>query len=265
MSYEVRIEQFNGPLSKLLELIEAKELDIALVSMAAVTGDFIRHVESLRAGQDNHGITPNGSDPFNAGGQTLVLSDFVVVASRLLLIKSKVLLPNLEFSEEEEADIADLERRLKIYRELCSMSPTKLEAGPSAAFYINKLYNEKQISYGKKFLSSLKDKAVFYPSKNITVGNLEREMARVLNALEKVLPPKEAVADNIITLQEKIEELVARLSSSGAMSLDGSFRPEDKEEVVVLFLAVLHMLANHLASVSQEVEFGKIKVVANGL
>ena len=54
--------------------------------------------------------TTNGVDP-------RVLADFIVVAARLILIKSHAILPHLELTEEEEEDIAELEERLKLYRE----------------------------------------------------------------------------------------------------------------------------------------------------
>src|SRR5262245_24863161 len=100
--YEVRLEQYSGPLDKLLELIEEKKLEPTQVSLAAVTADFISYVEKLEQEKD---VDPG------------VLADFVVVAARLLVIKSKVLLPGLELTEEEKVDIADLENRLKIYQE----------------------------------------------------------------------------------------------------------------------------------------------------
>ncbi|PIR88185.1 MAG: hypothetical protein COU10_00540 [Candidatus Harrisonbacteria bacterium CG10_big_fil_rev_8_21_14_0_10_45_28] len=254
MSFEVRTEQFNGPMHKLLELIESKEMDVAQVSLAQVTGDFIAYVEQM-----------------NEGVSSVILSEFVVVASRLLLIKSKILIPNLEFSEEEEADIADLERRLKIYRELCSMNPAtfktsssaELGVNKSAAFYISEIWNKNSISYSRRFLLSLKDRAVFYPPENTDGKMLEEAMRRVVNALEKILPERVPVEDNIVTLQEKIEDLVGRLAAAGKLTFNGSFKEEEKAEIVVLFLAVLHMLGNRLASVNQDEDFGEIKVAVN--
>lgn len=252
--YEVKLEQFNGPMHKLLELIEAKEMDVTQVSLARVTGDFIAYVEQMQGEVSS-----------------IILSEFVAVASRLLLIKSKILIPNLEFSEEEEADIADLERRLKIYRELCSMNPATFKTSPSAelganksaAFYISDIWRKNSISYSRKFLSSLKDRAVFYPPENIDTKGLEEAMRRVVNALEKILPERMPVEDNIVTLQEKIEDLVSRLAKAGELTFNGSFKEEEKAEIVVLFLAVLHMLANRLASVDQGGDFGEIKVMPN--
>src|SRR3989344_4143403 len=81
MSYELKLEQFSGPLEKLLELIEARKLEITQISLADVTADFLR------------------------------------VAAQLILIKSKALLPSLELEPEEKTDIENLEKRLRLYKE----------------------------------------------------------------------------------------------------------------------------------------------------
>jgi len=112
-------------------------------------------------------------------------------------------------------------------------------------------------------LSSLKDRAVFYPPENTDGKMLEEAMRRVVNALEKILPERVPVEDNIVTLQEKIEDLVGRLAAAGKLTFNGSFKEEEKAEIVVLFLAVLHMLGNRLASVNQDEDFGEIKVAVN--
>ena len=71
--YEVKLDKFSGPLEKLLELIEEKQLEITLVNLAQVTGDFLEYLKNL----DEDSKHPS------------ILADFVVIASRLLLIKSK--------------------------------------------------------------------------------------------------------------------------------------------------------------------------------
>ncbi|PIR87285.1 MAG: hypothetical protein COU11_01310 [Candidatus Harrisonbacteria bacterium CG10_big_fil_rev_8_21_14_0_10_49_15] len=248
MNYEVRLEQFSGPISKLLELIEKKELEITRISLAAVTGDFIAYVEGLEtAGAVYEESSSEESPP--RGGDTSLLADFVVVAARLLLIKSKVLLPSLELTPEEETDIADLEHRLKIYREM------KL-AGEG----IKLLWEKGHVATGRKMLASLGDTKFFYPPAGVGETQLHERMAGLLRILESLAPEQKTVANKIITLQEKIEELTARLTSTASVSFKGSFTHEQRNEIVVLFLAVLHMLANRMADVDQEGQFGEIRI-----
>ena len=96
-SYIVNTGAFQGPLELLLSLIEKRKLFISDISLSEVTDDFINHVK-------------NTSDfPMSQSAH------FVLIASTLLLIKSKSLLPTLEFTEEETESMEDLERRLKSY------------------------------------------------------------------------------------------------------------------------------------------------------
>ena len=103
--YQVNTEQYAGPLEKLLQLIEEREFQITAISLADVTTDFIEYAKTLES--DAH---------------PKIVADFIVVASRLMLIKSKVLIPSLEFTQEEERDVRDLELRLQLYKDFKSAS-----------------------------------------------------------------------------------------------------------------------------------------------
>src|SRR3989344_4289829 len=140
MNYEVKLDKFSGPLEKLLELIEARELEITLINLGKVTGDFLDYLKSL----DEQSKHPS------------VLADFIVVASHLLLIKSKAILPSLELTEEEEVDIHDLEARLKIYKEF-----------KNAGVIVEGLWKKAPSYHGREFFANLP--VIFYPSKNITI------------------------------------------------------------------------------------------------
>ena len=85
MNYELTLEAYQGPLDKLLELVEAKKMEVTEISLAEVTADFLDYLKKLEA--------ENVS-------QTL-LADFLVIASKLIFIKSKILLPSLFAGEEE--------------------------------------------------------------------------------------------------------------------------------------------------------------------
>lgn len=96
MAFHIKIDAFEGPLDLLLDLIEKRKLFVSDISLAQVADDYITHVRSLAA---------------------LPISDtahFLLVASTLVLIKSKSLLPDLTLSGEEESDIDMLKRRLAI-------------------------------------------------------------------------------------------------------------------------------------------------------
>src|SRR3989344_3413513 len=101
--YQIKQEKFEGPLDLLLELIQAEKLSISEISLAKVTDEFITHVKGLE--------TEGRQDPE-------LLAEFLVIASQLLLIKSRSLLPEFQTSPEEEASIRELEDRLTEYQKI---------------------------------------------------------------------------------------------------------------------------------------------------
>ena len=96
--FKIKTENFEGPLDLLLSLIEKRKMLINDISLAKVADDFIAHLQN----KEQFPIKDT--------------SDFLVIASTLLLIKSKSLLPTLNLTEEEKTDMHDLELKLKIYK-----------------------------------------------------------------------------------------------------------------------------------------------------
>src|SRR5581483_3028192 len=99
----VRAGEFEGPLDLLLHLIERNELDISAVSLVAVVEQYLQYLELMRAEM-----------------KLEAAADFLVVAGRLLLIKSRSLLPRVEVATDEDEETEDpaeeLARQLEEYR-----------------------------------------------------------------------------------------------------------------------------------------------------
>ncbi len=226
--YHVKLEKFTGPLGKLLELIEGKQLEITQISLADVTADFLRYVKELGE-QKEMGI----------------VADFLVVAAKLVLIKSKVLLPMLELTKEEEADIQDLEGRLKLYREF-----------KIAAEHLKKIWDKKHVAYGRELLSSLGDVSVFYPPKELAVGDLVSAVRNLATLLQQLIPEVQTVKQAVVSIEEKMEELLNRLT--GQQSFHALSQQKSRKEVIVLFLAILHLLKDRIVKVSQGERFSDI-------
>src|ERR1035437_6688374 len=96
-SYKIKTNAFEGPFHLLLSLIEERKFFINDLSLAQVTEDYLNYVNKLEK------------------KNTSEISNFIVIAATLILIKSKSLLPNLNLTSEEESDIHNLEDRLKLY------------------------------------------------------------------------------------------------------------------------------------------------------
>jgi segregation and condensation protein A len=237
--FEVKTEQFSGPLDKLLELIEGKKLEIAEVSLAAVTVEFLEYLKTL--GED----APPG-----------ILADFLVVAAQLVLIKSKALLPQLELTEEEERDIKDLEGRLALYRLFAA------RGGPASG-HIAAFWNEQPVSFSKPLFAALKEGAFFYPPSGMGAEQLIAALSPLIAVLGALTHEKGRIKTAIITLEEKIKELVARLRETARHSFRNLSANRPRTEVVAMFLAILHLFKEKIVEVEQERQFGDIIINKN--
>jgi len=240
--YRIETEEFSGPLEKLLELIEGKKMDVTQVSLAAVTADFLRYVEELRSAVRD---TTEGADtPQRREAQ--VLADFLVVAAHLILIKSKALLPSLELSGEEEAGVYDLERRLSLYRDI---RPLFTE------------FKELWSAGGQAFSrsSSSQFQPIFYPPRDIGSAELERAFVKVAQVLEQFLIERDTVERQLISLESKIEEVSEKVTR-GTFRFSELANTQSREEVIVFFLAVLHLLRDRIVHARQDDLFGDITV-----
>jgi segregation and condensation protein A len=227
-AFKVNLEQFEGPLDLLLDLIEKRKLHINDISLASVTDDFIEHVKNL----EEEGI-PH-------------IAHFVLVASTLLLIKSKSLLPNLSLTMEESADVADLEERLKTLERMRALS-----------FHIKERFGKTPI------FSKSEQKVVnpiFSPEETITPSSIRESIKKVLLAIPiKELIPQ-AIVKKVVSIEEMIERLVTRIQSNLRTSFKqfaGGERAE-KVHVIVGFLAMLELVKQGIIAVTQEDRFSDI-------
>jgi len=242
--FEVQTQEFVGPLEKLLELIEEKKMDITQVSLAQVTADFLAYIEEIKKAvlEQERGDTQLLSPR--------VLSDFLVVASHLLLIKSRSALPNLELTQDEEQGIEELEKRLKIYQEIRPM--------------VGALRSQWEIS-GQLFsrTSLYHFGPVFYPPASLTKEDLWATIKKMVTAIAPLFLEEEKIERRLISLEAKIKEIAQKISNGikkfSQVSKDGS-----KEEIIVLFLAVLHLLRDRILRVRQDDVFGDFEIERMG-
>lgn len=234
MVYETVTAVFQGPLDKLLELIEAKKLDINQLALAEVTAEFLDYLEKLEA------------DPESRTYPQL-LAEFLTVASQLLLIKSKALLPQVELSEEEQADIKNLEDRLKLYKDLRG---TQHE--------IKKVWDPTPTMLFREFLKHAAP--VFYPPGKLSAGDLHATVSALAEQIKRVVPAAQTVKREVLNMKQKIEELMHRLRKAPLKFSELKKSGASRGELVVLFLAVLHLVRQRFADAEQGERFGDLTV-----
>jgi segregation and condensation protein A len=236
--FKIKSAVFEGPLELLLQLIEARKLHINDISLASVTDDYLSYMRNL----------PNQE----LGNVTAFLS----VASTLILIKSKSLLPNLTLSHEEQTDINTLEHRLRLYQVV-----------REAVEPLSKIYGLQIIfpAPERDFTSP-----VFSPDASLTKENMLLSIANVVNALPKPETPKpEVEIQKMMSIDEAISNLTERLSRATELSFktltnsEGKTPAEAKVFVIVSFLAMLELVRQGLLDVMQSNEFGDIQFIKN--
>lgn len=231
MSFKIKTEVFEGPLELLLSLIEKRKLLINDISLAQVTDDFIYYIEA------------NNEMPIHQSSQ------FIVIASTLLLIKSKSLLPTLQLTEEESSNVEDLELRLKVYQKY-------KEAGEKLAEILG-----KNISFERNYVATA-DSVVFAPSKNISIESIKDSAIRALQKLPKIEKIPQAIVRKVVSLEDTIQKLTSRVKNSLQMSFRdfSGMGKEEKVNVIVSFIAMLELVKQGMIAVTQSDAYEDIKI-----
>lgn len=230
--YTIKLDQFEGPLDLLLELIEGQKLEVTEISLAQVTNQFLDYLKN-----NDNSITTN------------YLANFLVVASKLILIKSRALLPFLELTKEEEEDIGDLEKQLKEYQQF-----------RQAAQVLKEMLDQHNVCFSREHKEVLV--GLFYPPRNINGDNLAEIFQRILNDVPVVVELPKDILKSRVSIEDKIryitEVIKKRVEISFHSLTDGNL---GREHLVANFLAVLELARQKLIAIEQKQMFGEIKLL----
>lgn len=248
MEYKVSLEKFLGPLDILLSLIEEKKLAISEISLSAVTDQFLEYLRKIEKNISTSDVNNLPTSDVDTSEYQRILADFLVVASRLILIKSRSILPNLVLSEEEDGDIKDLAERLKVYQQIKTLGRE-----------LGKWAKERHPYFSREYFLNLP--VVFYPSKNLDKEGLLSIYESFLKTLPQLEKLEEQSIARIVTLEEKIEELTGRISAAAEMSFNEiSSSSKEKIDIILMFLAIMMLFRKRILEVSQDKLFGEIRV-----
>lgn len=228
MPFNIKTDSYEGPFEVLLDLIEARKLLVNDLALANITEDYIQHVRAQTAFPVEE------------------TANFIQIAATLLLIKSKSLIPDLAFSEEESADVEDLKRRLAAYEK------------------VREAARELSRVYGRTVMAAEGERApevVFAPSRDLSAAALAEALACVLAAREVVEELPEARVKPLVTIEEMMDQLAKRVQSAMTLSFN-EFSKETKEriEVIVSFLALLELVKQGAVAAEQHEVYGDIRI-----
>ena len=231
--FNIKTEQFSGPLDLLLRLIEERNLQITDISLSSVTNEYLEYIKQ-------------------AESSTNELADFLVIASTLILIKSKAILPTLELSSEETEEILDLKERLILYKIFKQKTQNILDLWKS----------HQALASHQPFVNV---EVIFNPPSNLTINMFKETLENLFELYQQeriILPTKKIKI--LVNLKDRINNLMSLFKSKDKYSFkEISGSKEDKINMVVTFLAILHLAKDGLITLDQENNFGEIGITAN--
>lgn len=231
LNYTVHTPVYEGPLDLLLSLIERAELDITTVSLASVTDSYLNYIRSLEQ------VNPEE------------ISAFLLIAAKLLQIKSEALLPRPPAREHGEEDLGQsLVDQLKLYKRFKE---------------IGGWMNERQEKNLRSFLRIAPPPKV---EAKLDLSNLtlERLVAAAEEAFAKERNKKplgSIIAAPRVTIREKIDLIVKTMKEVEKASFRSLLNQgASRLEIVVTFLAMLELVKRYRLNAHQEGLFGEIEI-----
>ena len=229
--YTVATDVYQGPLDLLLQLIERAELDVTKLALAQVTDQFLAYMRTLQELRAER------------------VSEFIVVASRLMQIKSEALLPRpvLRMPDEEDPGEA-LVLQLLLYKQFKELA--RLLAGRQA----DHLRTHLRMAPPPKIEGRL-------DLSNVSVHDLYAAAVRVFNREDLRTPLREVVAPPKITIREKILLVANSLKASTLVLFRELIKTSPgRLHMVITFLAILELVRRYRISAQQEALFGDIEL-----
>ena len=234
--YVVTTTIFEGPLDLLLHLIERAELDITRLALSQVTDQYLEHLRLMQERMADE------------------VSAFLVIASRLLQIKSEALLPRPPRREAGEEDPGDaLVRQLIIYKRFKEIAAhlAQREADGNRAYVrlAPAAHVETTVDLG-----------------GFTLADLISAAQAILFKVDERIPLGDVVSPPRITIREKIHHIAFQLRSQQQIRFFELLSSSPSIiEVIVTFLAMLELIKRRLVFVHQETLFAEILIENAGL
>ncbi len=224
---EITLDQFSGPFSLLITLIEDEKLSISEVSLSKVTEQYLAYLEGLEEKKAEE------------------LSDFLLVASRLLLLKARLLLPQLMPEEDEGPNLAD---QLRLYKMFVK-----------ASRHIQSSWLSDAASYGR--VEGVQKATEFVIPENVTLRSFHESMIRLLKRIRPPKPLPEVNIDKAVSLRDTIDRFKNLVKKLNQMTFDQCLSEKgNKTEILISFLAILELVKQRMITLQQESAFDTIHI-----
>ena len=231
MNYEVNIDKFSGPLDLLLHLIKESKVNIYDIKIVDITNQYLEYIKKMQ----NLNLD--------------IQSDYLVMASELIEMKSRMLLPKPEIIEEDEIDPREkLINRLIEYQKYKDMIEN-----------FKNLEKERKQFYTKspEKISTYSDNSVCI-NEDLSVNDLMNALMKFIQRKELEKPLNTTVTKKEISVEERRNDIKKILSQKKKVNFFDLFDNYTREYIVVTFLAILEMAKKQELMIYQENNFENI-------
>ncbi len=234
MEYEVKIDIFEGPLDLLLHLIKESRVDIWDIKIVDITSQYLNYIQAMETLNLN------------------VASEYLVMASELIEMKSKMLLPRYQDENEtEEEDPREvLIQRLIEYQKYKDMTKDFKE--------LESLRQEFYTKAPESLKEYVEPGAII--SNDVSLDDLMKAFQKFLERKKASEPLSTTVTKKEITVEERRKSIRSILKQKGKVDFFELFEEVTNEYIVVTFLAILEMARKNELSICQERDFDKITI-----
>ena len=230
--YEITIDNFSGPMDLLLHLIKQSKMDIMNIKLEIIIDEYMDYIEKM--------------NEMNLD----VASSYLVMASELLYIKSRMLLPKQDEENDEEEDPKEkLISRLILYEQYKEQIENFKELENERGKYYTKIpsdLSDYQTDEKKALIS------------DITLDDLVKAFEKFLERVDLEKPIHTKITKKELSVEDRIVNIKSRFKKAKRINFFDLFETKSKEYVVVTFLAILEMAKNREIVIYQEDNFDNI-------
>ncbi len=236
MVYKILLDNFEGPLDLLLYFIRRDELDIYDIPIAKITKDFIGTIEEWKR------------------MNIVIAGDFIVMASTLMRLKAKMMIPRKEIDEYGEV----IDPRTELMQQLIDYKKFR-----DAAEMLDKLATKRQHYIPRQFFQDItnseeEDFGMYF--KDVTLFDLARFFKDAMES-RPVITQFEMHREQV-KLEKQKELIMKYFDGEGKLKIENLFKTlHSKMEIVVTFLGILDLVREGICSIHQNENFGEIELI----
>ena len=244
MNYEIKLAAFEGPLDLLLHLIEKNKIDIYDIPMAELTQQYMDYIDE--------------SKEFKVE----IAAEFLVMAAKLMYIKSRIILPKAKpiiEGDENEGDSTnesydprdEFVKRLLEYQRFHKVSKIL----------------DKMLSSEERFVKRppLKLAQKVLPPQNLSVAKLFRAFLTAITVDEEPVIPEVLVSSEVFNVKDKIASILLQLEERKVIKLSEAVTTNSPSEKIAAFLALLELVKRQKIRAKQIIPFAEISISLNEL